>query len=207
MPKFEELPFNIRPDLSKYLIHLTKKSFEDDNITAFKNLVSILKKGKIRGSDSKNGFIKGSNKATCFMDVPLSSLKYVLDSHNSCSINPRYEPFGILITKKFGYKKGCRPVLYLSDNELKALKIPHEEKWRVVKLEVDGDKWISWIHEREWRCKNNLKLSKNPPTVFVKNTKYAKKLQKMINKNPNKFRVKPKSIIPLNVICEGLPYL
>ena len=56
-----------------------------------------------------------------------------------------------MITKKLAYRKGCRPVLYLSNNEIKTLKIPEDELWRVVRLEVTGDKWISWMHEREFR--------------------------------------------------------
>lgn len=206
MPKFEELPFDVRPDLSKFLIHLTKNTKDDDNFSAFNNLVHILKTGEIWGSDTK-GFIKGPNKATCFMDVPITSLKYILNSENANPHNPRYEPFGILATKKTAYRKGCRPVIYLSNNELKVFKIPREELWRIVRLEVAGDNWINWMHEREWRCKNSFKLPEKAITVFVQHANYANKLQKMINEKPNTFKCKPLSIIPLSVICEGLPYL
>jgi len=207
MPKFEELPFDIRPDLTKFLIHLTKNTKDEDDYTAFNNLVNILKEGEIWGSETEKGFIKGPNKATCFMDVPMTSLKYILNYENANPLNPRYEPFGILVTKKAAYKKGCRPVIYLSNNELKKLNIPREELWRVVRLEVVGESWISWMHEREWRCKNSFKLPKKAITVFVRHANYANKLQKMINKNPNKFKCKPLSIVPLSVVCEGLPYL
>ena len=148
MAEFEDLPFDVRPDLSQFLIHLTKNTKREDEYSAFENLVSMLKSGEIWGSDKK-GFIKGSNKATCFMDVPISSLKYIFNDENSNPENPRYEPFGILVSKKQGYNKGCRPVLYLSDNEVRTLRIISQEQWRVVRLEVKGNKWISWIHERE----------------------------------------------------------
>jgi hypothetical protein len=207
MPKFEELPFDIRPDLTKFLIHLTKNTKDEDDYTAFNNLVNILKEGEIWGSGTEKGFIKGPNKATCFMDVPMTSLKYILNNENANPLNPRYEPFGILVTKKAAYKKGCRPVIYLSNNEARKLKIPREELWRVVRLEVVGESWINWMHEREWRCKNNFKLPKQAITVFVRHANYANKLHKMINKNPDKFKCKPLSIVPLSVICEGLPYL
>ena len=52
LPQFDELPFNARPDLSPYLIHLTKNTKREDQYSAFDNLVSILKLGKIFGSDS-----------------------------------------------------------------------------------------------------------------------------------------------------------
>jgi hypothetical protein len=206
MPEFDDLPFNIRPDLSPYIVHLTKNIIKKDQHSAFKNLVSILQAGEIRGSDKK-GFIKGPNSAACFMDVPLQSLKYILNESDSDPDNPRYEPFGIIVTKKWAYRHQCRPVLYLSNNELKKLKISREEQWRVVRLEVKKEQWISWIHEREWRCKGNFKLPTDPHAVLVKGTKSAKKLHKMIEENPKDFKVTPRSIIPLTVMCQGLPYL
>ena len=156
---------------------------------------------------TNEGFIKGSNEATCFMDVPFMSLKYILNHENSNPENPRYEPFGIIIPKKVAYKKGCRPVLYLSNEETKKLKIPDDELWRVVRFEVDESGWISWIHEREWRCKGAFKLPKTLHSVFVKNTFFSKKLSKMLIDSPDDFMSKPKSVIPLNVMCQGLPYL
>ena len=207
MAKFEDLPYNVRPDLSPFLTHLTKNTFADDKYLAFDNLVEILKTGVIKGSDSQQGFIKGANKAACFMDIPISSLKYIINAENSCKDNPRYEPYGILLTKKKAYKKGCRPVLYLSNDEIEALEIPPKELWRVVRLENNGDNWINWMHEREWRCKDQLILPSKLQAVFVRSPPMAEKLQKMINKNPDKFKSVPKSIIPVNIMCEGLPYL
>ena len=141
------------------------------------------------------------------MDVPLPSLKYILNEYDSDPKNPRYEPFGIIITKKLAYRKASRPVLYLSDYELSKLRIPVDERWRVVKLEVREGTWISWMHEREWRCKGDFIVPKDPIAVLVKNTKYAKKLEKLINDYPKDFKAKPQSVIPLTVLCQGLPYL
>ena len=207
MPEFEDLPFDVRPDLSPFLVHLTKNTKREDKYSAFDNLVHMLKSGKIWGSDTKKGFIKGPNKAACFMDVPLSSLKYIINIKDSDPDDPRYEPFGVLVTKKSAYSRGCRPVLYLSNSEVRTLSIPRDEQWRVVRLEVSGDKWISWMHEREWRCKKEFKLPNKILSVFVRNTKYAEKLQKLISKKPKDFKTKPKSIIPLDIICQGLSYL
>lgn len=207
MTEFEDFPFDTRPDLSPYLVHFTKNTKKEDDYSAFENLVSMLESGKIWGSNSKKGFIKGPNKACCFMDAPLSSLKYILNKDNTNPAKPRYEPFGILITKKTAYKKGCRPVLYLSNTESDSLKIPRDELWRVVRLDVEGDKWVSWIHEREWRCKGHFTIPRRTLSVFVKNTQFAEELRMMIAENPNDFKVKPKSIIPLSIICEGFPYM
>jgi hypothetical protein len=207
MAEYEDLPFDVRPDLSPYITHLTKNTGSEDGYSAFDNLVSILQTGEIFGSSTKKGFIKGPNKAVCFMDIPLSCLKYVLDNKNANKEHPRYEPFGIIITKKFAFKNGCRPVLYLSNEETCKLDIPKDELWRVVRFEVVKDRWISWIHEREWRCKGNFEMPHNPIAVLVKSTVFAKKLARKIAKEPKEFEVKPQSIIPLTVLCQGLPYL
>ncbi|MBF0877662.1 hypothetical protein HKD21_12520 [Gluconobacter cerevisiae] len=203
MTTFSELPFNSRPDLTPYLLHMTKNTKSIGGQSAFKNLINILKSGKIIGSGNR-GFIKGPNKATCFMDVPFSSLKYVLTPENSDPEKPRYEPYGIVLTKATSYKKGCRPVLYLSDDEKRSLKIPDDELWRVVRFEVKNEHWISWVHEREWRSKGDLKLPSEILAVLVKTTKEASKLHRIMQNYPNKFKSKPRSIIPLNLICQGL---
>lgn len=203
LPDFDDLPFNSRPDLSPYIIHLTKNTIAEDGYDAFDNLVSILKSGEIWGSTSNKGFIKGANAATCFMDVPFQALKYVLTPENMNSANPRYEPFGIFLTKQWAHSKGCRPVLYLSNQEVKDLLIPKEELWRVVRFEVTDKGWISWLHEREWRCKGTLALPSKIQGVMVKNTSYATKLQEILAKERKEFKCVPKSIIPLSVICQG----
>ncbi|WP_207867512.1 hypothetical protein [Pseudomonas sp. 58(2021)] len=201
-----DLPFFERPDLSPYLVHLTRRSSENGS-SAFENLVSILLEGRIEGSTTKKGFIKGSNPATCFMDVPLSSLKYVLNEANTDPAKPRYEPYGILVTKKTAYKKGCRPVIYLSNAEMEQLGIDEDEKWRVVRLEnVDG-KGINWIHEREWRCKGSFDLPESPIAVLVKDSSEAKNLQKIISKHKRELISIPNSVIPLSILCQGLPYM
>ncbi len=49
IPEFNDLPFNERPDLTPYLIHLTRNSFGQNKRSAFENLLMILRDGKIRG--------------------------------------------------------------------------------------------------------------------------------------------------------------
>ena len=203
MPEFEDLPFTERPNLTPYLVHLTKARH---GASAFENLVKILKDGVLHGSDA-SGYIKGSKKAVCFMDVPFYSLKHVLTKSNSDPNAPKYEPFGIFYSKNTAYKKGFRPVLYLSNEEIDDFNIPPGQLWRVVRLEVSDDGWISWLHEREWRKSGDFKLPTNPYGVLVKNADDAEKLRDMICESPEDFRVKPRSIIPLTVVCQGLIYL
>ena len=159
--------------------------------------------GRLFASD-RTGFIKGKHSATCFMDVPFASLKYVLNSRDSNPAHPRYEPYGIVISKKVAYSKGCRPVLYLSKSEIKQLEIIEEEHWRIVDFEAKNDRWISWLHEREWRCRGDFKVPPNLYCVLVKNADEAQRLQNKIVRNPKLYKIKPRSIVPLTVICQGL---
>ena len=203
-PTFDELPFNARPDLTPYLIHLTKNTLPEDEFSAYENLVSILETGEVWGSDPKKGFIKGSKKAACLMDVPFASLKYVLTPENADPKAPRYEPYGVAITKRLAYSRGCRPVLYLSNLELKAFGLPKAELWRVVRFEVKDERWISWIHEREWRCKSGLKLPGTIQAAFVRTSAEAQRLTKLLADKPKRFKCIPRSVIPCTVMCQGL---
>jgi hypothetical protein len=207
-PDFVDLPFFERPDLTPYLIHLTRNTAAIDDHSAFDNLINILQTGEIRGSKTKKGFIKGPNPAACFMDIPFYALKYVLNGENSDPSDPRYEAFGVFVSKKRAYKNGCRPVLYLSNAETEQLRIPQDELWRVVRFETDVDGgWISWLHEREWRCKGDYPLLSPHTGVLVGNTTDVEKLNQLLRDTPDKFKVNPQTIIPLSIVCHGLTQL
>lgn len=180
--------FNERPDLTPFLIHLTKD---------FNTLYSILKNKKIQANTNN---IKGKHEVVCFMDVPFYSLKYIITEENK----DRCGAYGIIVGKPYAYKKGVRPVLYLSDEEKNELDIPKKELWRVVKFKKveNENKWISWIHEREWRCQGNFSLPTNLPiNALVRSLKDVKKLQ-----NKMKDESLTRSIIPLDIICQRLIY-
>lgn len=117
------------------------------------------------------------------------------------ALKPKYQPFGVLVGKEWATGHGCRPVLYLSDAECEELCIKQRHMWRVVRFEPSGkDGWISWIHEREWRCKGDFELPENP-VVVVRGTKDVARLQKLIEKDPKSFASKPRAIIPLRIVC------
>jgi hypothetical protein len=201
LPAFDELPFNARPDLTPYLMHLTKNTKQQ---SGYANLVNILKTGVIWGSEPTSGFIKGRHSAACFMDVPFASLKYVLTPENTDPQSPRYQPYGIAITKRYAHGQGCRPVLYLSDKETAALRVPQSELWRVVRFEVSRKGWISWLHEREWRCKGDFELPATIQAAFVRTTTEAERLTRLLATKPDKFECKPRAVIPMTVLCQGL---
>lgn len=201
------LPFLERPDLSPFLVHLTKNTKIENGCSAFDNLVNILRKGVVRGSDTTKGFIKGPHGAACFMDIPFFSLKYVLNAKNTDRSRPRYEPYGIVVSKAYAYDRGCRPVLYLSNEEVSALKVPRGELWRVVRFEGADGYAVNWVHEREWRSKRNFELPSGLRAVLVKTPRDAERLRKLIDVEPHRFASTTRSIIPMTVLCQGLPYL
>lgn len=205
MPNIDDhdLPNNERPDLTPYLIHLTKGN---KNHSGLENLESILRTGTIMGTDS---YVQGDRKAACFMDVPFVSLKYVCSKDNKS----RYEPYGVIIRKTTAYEKGARPVLYLSHTECVALGITKgnlpDEMWRIVNLRASNKKeiWgVNWMHEREWRCPDQFQLPSKILAVLVKSSQEAEALSRKIAQNQSRFKCSPRSVIPLNVICQGLVY-
>src|SRR5437870_11923172 len=135
------------------------------------------------------------------MDVPFAALKHVCTEKNA----GKYEPYGIVVSKKWAYDHGARPVMYLSDEETEALDIPDDELWRIVRLEKDGKHWISWLHEREWRCPGSFKLP-HDPIALVETTNDVAKLNEALADPDWKFRLRPRAILPLDVICQGLTF-
>jgi hypothetical protein len=68
--------------------------------------------------------------------------------------HPRYEFYGIAISKSSGFRLGARPVICLPDAE--ACWIPSDQRWRHVRFEHGQ---VDFTHEREWRCPNDVDLS------------------------------------------------
>lgn len=139
-----------RGDIANSLVHLTKEKGE---LSAIDVLFKILKSGVIKGSGN-NGFVKGSNTATCFTETPLSALKHFASEEGDEDSDARYRYYGIAISKSTGFDNGARPVIYLPDKEAKW--IPKEQKWRQVRYEHGS---VDWTHEREWRAKGDFDLT------------------------------------------------
>ena len=136
-----------RRDISLALIHLIGGR---ENISARDRLVSILYEGLIRGSGN-SGYIKGSKTATCFTEMPLSSIQSFV-SASKPSRHP-YDYYGIALSKQSGWNRGARPVIYLPDAE--SHWIPEAEKWRHVRFEPEE---VDFSHEREWRAEGDFSL-------------------------------------------------
>lgn len=200
----KQLPFTARPDLSPYLIHLTRKTEKKSGFLVLQQI--IFRDKMLKGSD-KTGFIKGSTPAVCFMDIPFFSLKYLFTYNNA----RRYEPYGIFVKKETAYLNGARPVYYMSqEEENEFFGSRAADKWRIVKLDVDDTNakepdWICWTQEREWRCPIQYKLDSGDYEygILVKSIKQAEILSEKIYAADYK-GPRPIAILPLDVICQGL---
>lgn len=122
------------------LTHFTRRSIEGD---ALDNLVSILRDGVIRASTR---LIPGGHAAVCFFDSPIAELGRLLTPAN----RRRYEPFGIALDKRYAFRQGARPAIYMPLPEAERLLAP-EELWRVAAIDFDRDPPVDWTFEREWR--------------------------------------------------------
>jgi hypothetical protein len=108
------------------LTHFTRAA---KTSSALDNLVAILRDGVIRGSTR---MVREGRAVVCLFDVPVRDLRVLLDPRN----RRRYEPFGIAIDKRYAFRAGARPVIYMPWREAENLLAPGE-RWRVVTLELE----------------------------------------------------------------------
>ncbi|MCX2745323.1 hypothetical protein OO013_15705 [Mangrovivirga sp. M17] len=135
-----------RADLSEWLLHLTKGN-EDE---AYLDLLSILNSFKINSSKHYQITNFDPEGATCFYDVPLGSLKQLIDTNPN-----KRKGFGIIVAKRIFWYLGGRPVIY---TDSVGLNWPLTEKYRLVNTNLDSIPPIDWSHEREWRFKGDFYL-------------------------------------------------
>jgi len=133
--------------------------------SALDNLVTILREGVIRGSTR---MVREGRAVVCLFDVPIRDLRVLLDRRN----RRRYEPFGIAIEKRYAFRAGARPVIYMPWREAENLLAPGE-RWRVVALELERDAPIDWSYEREWRLAGDLALPVGRAVALVENWRDA----------------------------------
>ncbi len=161
-------------------MHLTRERIEYDAsakkvkqiASPFEVLKEILTSGVIKGS-GKDGFVKGTQRAACFSEIPLSAVsEFAADPTEE---KARYRFYGISLSKKAVFAAGGRPVIYLPENE--GDWIPVEHKWRHVRFEHGA---VDFTHEREWRVLGDLDLTKLPGLyVLVWSASEAREISKM----------------------------
>jgi hypothetical protein len=164
------------------LTHFTRASVA---ATAFENLVAILTDGRIIGGSR---MVRGGYSVVCFCDAPLNELQRLLVRSN----RRRYEPFGLAIDRRYAFRCGARPALYIPASEAERV-IDAEEMWRVVAFDLECDPPVDWTFEREWRLVGDLPLPPDGPVALVESWKDADELYDRFNGNPP-----CAGVIPLN---------
>jgi hypothetical protein len=144
------------------LTHFTRAA---KTSSALDNLVAILCDGAIRGSTR---MVREGRAVVCLFDVPVRDLRVLLDPRN----RRRYEPFGIAIDKRYAFRAGARPVIYMPWREAENLLAPGE-RWRVVTLELERKTPIDWSYEREWRMAGDLALPAGRAVALVESWRDA----------------------------------
>lgn len=139
------------------LTHFTRASV--DGASALDNLSIILREGVIRGAER---MVRGGRAAVCMFDAALTELSSLLKRDN----RRRYEPFGIALDKRYAFKAGARPVMYIPWVEAEQM-LDAEELWRVVPIDLDCTPPIDWTFEREWRHLGDLTFSADRSVALV----------------------------------------
>jgi len=195
--------FAERSDLTTNLVHLTKSNGSKSSVDV---VLQILESKRLKGSNTKSGFIIGKKPAVCFQDTPIYSLSQNIyyeqklrESNSNGKV--RYVGSGLLFKKLDIYRKGGRPVIY--DKSIEAKKyLPSSEYWRIVNFDLKNDaKIIDWTHEREWRVPIEYEFELKDTVVLMPNFKaqkdFTNKFEKQFGCNPMK---KLKGIIDIGQI-------
>ncbi|HZY59857.1 MAG TPA: hypothetical protein VFE56_08845 [Candidatus Binataceae bacterium] len=176
----------IMPLSGGMLTHFTRASHPD---AALDNLVAILAAGTIRAATR---MIRTKRPVVCFFDAPFEHLGRVLDPRN----RRRYEPFGIAVSKRYAFRMGARPVIYLPWREAVAL-LPESELWRVVSIDINRQPAVDWTFEREWRLLGDLCFAARDTVVLVEDWRDADEIYERFDGHPPCAGVLPlKSLFP-----------
>lgn len=113
-------------------------------------LSKILHEGSLRGtSDWTYGF-----NTVCFTEAPMQEFNYIFSLVALASTRqerPRYEPYGIAVSKTWLFQRGGRPVIY--DHPDTFDQYPQEQQYRFVPYDPTNDLDYTW--EREWRIQSD----------------------------------------------------
>lgn len=164
----------VRRDMGSLLFHFTRKPKEsfikvvlENNRTlgmtgdAYSILRKILHEGKLRGSS------KWSYGHSCisFTEAPIQEFNSIFSLVEIAASNderPRYEPYGIAVSKEWLFGQGGRPVIYDHPDSINSFS--ENQQYRFVPY--DPEKGTDFTWEREWRIKTEA-LVLDPKHTFA----------------------------------------
>ncbi|MGB3340822.1 MAG: hypothetical protein WBB37_05010 [bacterium] len=172
----------VRRDVGNLLFHFTRAPEEKFVSVRFRHggtlsmpgsasavLRKILYEGKLLGTSN---WTYGEN-CVCFTEAPIQELNSIfslVEIASSQQERPRYEPYGIAVSKKWLFKNGGRPVIY--DHPDVFSQFPQRLKYRFVPYNPEQGTDFTW--EREWRIKIDfLELDPKETLVIVPTSEEA----------------------------------
>ena len=166
----------VRRDVGELLFHFTRTpekatvswSMPGGGLTsmsssAFAVLYKILSEGKLEGTSTWTY----GQKCICFTEAPITEFNSIFSLVAIAALKqerPRYEPYGVAVSKKWLFEQGGRPVIY--DHPDAFENFPQDLRYRFVPYNpVRG---INYTWEREWRIKTDvLRLDPKHTLVIV----------------------------------------
>lgn len=129
--------------------------------TASHILGKILSSGELRGSSI---WTYGKD-AICFTEAPIHEFNAIFALASIASDEtqrPRYEPYGVAVSKTWLYERGGRPVIYDHPDSLN--EYPDSLRYRFCPYDPPNAVDFTW--EREWRVPS-AKLTLDPKHTLV----------------------------------------
>ena len=149
----------VRRDLGRLLFHFTRKPKEDFvsvempyggvrswPASAGAVLRKILHQGALTGTSRWSA----GGPCVCFTEAPIEEFNALFSLNAIASQEhekPRYEPYGIAVSKEWLFERGGRPVIY--DTCEIGARLHESDRYRLV--EYDFKKQVDYTWEREWR--------------------------------------------------------
>jgi hypothetical protein len=172
----------VRRDFGNLLFHFTRapsEPFIEVNFGQGRKMTMRGSTGAVLRKILYEGGLKGTSRwsygqnCVCFTEAPIqefNSIFSLIEIAASERERPRYEPYGIGVSKAWLFMKGGRPVIYEHPDTLPSL--PEKEKYRFVPY--DPAKGIDFTWEREWRIKiEYLRLDPRETLVVVPTSEEA----------------------------------
>lgn len=147
-----------RPDLASDLVHFIRAT---SLAGAFNTLEAIRRTRMLIGS---RRMVRGDHRVVCFSEAPLNVLGKAVGL--AASGHGRYQPVGVMVSKRWLFERGGRPVIYQTDSEYAGLS--EATQWRHVRFDLGATPPVDFTWEREWRVRvDELPFSPNDVRVVV----------------------------------------
>ena len=183
----------VRRDMSDMLFHFTRAP--DTNRTEN----GLMRVGSVYCTASAAGVLKkiltesclvGTGTWTagvacvCFTEAPIQEFAAIFSLVQiaaSLAQRPRYEPYGIAVTKEWFFRQGGRPVIYERPSEFSSFS--ESQQYRLVPYDPEVGTDFTW--EREWRIRtDHLRLDPMNTLVVVPTANEAFEFVSYFAENP-----------------------